>query len=106
MSYCRWGDNSNVYMFYHMDGYYSINVASSRATGPSHTEELFSVLNDVPTELPFRATPIGLAHDGEQFMADTPEDALNTLLMLANEGYLVPQHPIDRLQEEIAEKCG
>ena len=102
MSYCRWTTDSDIYMFYHMDEYFSIHIAQSRTRNPTNTESLIASLKDSIPEINLHPRRIGLAYDGQHFACDTAQEALDTLLMLKREGYLVPDHAIQRLRADIA----
>lgn len=118
MSYCRWSsDNwrSDVYC-YESDQGYMTHVASNRVVGDIPPWPTFETLKSDVSEymrqyqamMDFLDTaeraPIGLPHDGESFCDSTPEDFLQTLTMLQEAGYNVPQYAFDTVREEIAEQ--
>lgn len=115
MSYCRFScDNwsSDVYCYESEQGYVT-HVASSRIVG--EVPPIPSFL-DVPQKEFFDAVrkqnefidsaqrePIGLKHDGEMFIDNTPEEMIDRLIYLGGEGYFVPASAIEALAEEITE---
>ena len=51
-----------------------------------------------------KSVPIGLKYDGACFNDDTAAECADTLEMLREEGYRVPQYAIDALREEAMEE--
>ena len=87
MSYCRWssgGDPSDVYCFGDGQGGWTTHVAMSRLSGAEQR-------------------PIGLPHDGKAFWDKTLQDLKARLLSLRQLGYHVPDHAIDRIDQELAD---
>lgn len=115
MSYCRWSNDDyqcDVYTYADVAGGYTTHVAGNRPLLDVELPERVSFTAEnnaawfkrdrLVTEWLERADrkPIGLAHDGETFRDETAEDAANTLQMLKDAGYNVPQYAIDALREE------
>lgn len=114
MSYCRFSDNDfqcDVYC-YEAEGGYVINVAGNRpvldGTLPpavafsQDTIDAWLERHRLVMEWVERAErrPIGLPYDGDFFVEPTAAGAANTLQMLKDAGYNVPQYAIDALREE------
>ena len=112
MSYCRWSSDDfqcDVYVYESPEGFVT-HVASSRVVFSKplpppvdmrNVAEFLECQNKV-MEMVDTADrkPIGLPHDGQDFLDATPGDAADTLKMLMAEGYRVPQYAIDALLEE------
>jgi hypothetical protein len=110
MSYCRWGYNSDLYIYEAEDGFIC-HVAARRRVWQSPPpefpkngdlkaltawyEEYTSLLEDSQD-----FTPIQLQHAGETFSTDTAEEMAQVVEMLIAEGYLVPDYVIPSLREE------
>jgi hypothetical protein len=132
MSYCRWssdGMKCDVYVYESEYGYVC-HVAGRKIVNLHEAPECPSLL-DVPlgedgkikkevmkafvekhrewmewlSESAIREN-IGLEHDGKTFSCDTPGDMAETLIMLKEVGYQVPQYAIDALWEEQSEMDG
>jgi hypothetical protein len=126
MSYCRWSsDNfkSDLYVYEHVAGFFSINVASRRLVEtppevPPLTEAKFMPdeestqwwadwLTAHNAQMAWLETAeyqkIDLPHAGESFAEATAADAVARLKMLQELGYHVPQYAIESLEEEAAD---
>ena len=93
MSYCRFSDDfSDVYVFHHVDGYFSIMCA--------HCKLKENPPSDDPMD-PDRMEPMGLPHAGEEFICQTQQEVIEKLKELASLGYKVPEHAYSRLGWEM-----
>jgi len=120
MSYCRWSSNDfqcDVYV-YESDMGFVIHVASNRLTwlvplpkpytgyGDEFDFENWyhrhrTVMDLMDDETTHTRAPIGLPHDGETFVEDSPGRAATKLSELQALGYQVPDGVITDLLEEI-----
>jgi len=120
MSYCRWSSNDfqcDVYV-YESDEGFVIHVASNKITWlvdlPPHYNweegefdfhqwyERHRITMDLmDDETSHSRAPIGLPHDGETFVEDSPGRAAVKLAELRDLGYQVPDYAITALLEEI-----
>lgn len=119
MSYCRWSSDDyqcDVYTWEDVSGGWVTCVAGGRYvfTEPlpepvdlphPFTDEQFHAWSQRHDEVmrivgAARTEPIGLAHAGARFHDDTPAACAQTLTMLRDAGYHVPQYAIDALLEE------
>lgn len=112
MAYCRWSSNDfqcDVYCYESVDGGWHVHVAGRRhvLTEPlpppvnydspqfgSRHQKVMSLLDNA------ELVKIGLPHDGESSVFNTPGAAAQYLEMLQSAGYIVPQYAIDALREE------
>lgn len=114
MSYCRWSsDNwkSDVYVYAHVDGFYSINVAANRTVGdtpivPDITTtplEEWKIAHDEQMKWLdiAKREKIDLPYAGESFEEWSAEEAVERLVALQELGYHVPQYAIESIREEI-----
>lgn len=69
MSYCRFGDDSDVYLF--CGSKYEMHVSRTSNSAP------------------------------ESYIFDTPDEVLNKLLDLRDEGVKIPDYALKRLQYEV-----
>lgn len=113
MSYCRFSSDDfqcDVYVYEDCAGGWTTHVASSRIIFNDPLPPRVSIDNPVAflirytevSDLVERATriPIGLPYDGETFSDETPGECAETLEMLKDAGYNVPQYAIIALKEE------
>lgn len=116
MSYCRFSsDNyrSDIYAYEHMEGGWMVNVAARRHTAATpipvlplrwwnlEPQEAMNLLQAQRAWLDQAdLTPIGLPHDGEEFVEESAAACLSRLEYLRGLGYIVPQGAIDALREE------
>lgn len=118
MSWCRWsselpdGRLSDLYIFDHTFGHVQIYVAKRRRAGAEKAPKL-PVLSECNTEEWIKAyitrmawlnkhsvlEDIGLPHDGESFEISDPDEIIEVLKMLKEEGYLFPEHVFDIAEE-------
>jgi hypothetical protein len=119
MSYCRFSSDNfrcDAYVYAHVDGGYVTHVAGRRYVNPQPLPELPEAWHKLPPGELTRileaqeawrdaATlePIGLPHDGEQFVDDTPGECADRLEFLAYMGYNIPQSAIDALRTQQTE---
>lgn len=121
MSYCRWSSDNwkcDVYCYEDCLGGWTTHVASNKRVGEIPTYSFAK--DDSKEELDrfmreYRAhqdaldktalVPIGLPHDGETFNDPTLEDFRDTLTMLKDAGYNVPQYVFEAIEEEIKEEA-
>ncbi len=120
MSYCRYSSSnwsSDIYCYYSVGDFYSINVANYRRENPKPFPEYPDKYWELPTE-DFqkcielerawldggKLAKIGLKYDGCVFEEKSAKDALDCLLLLRETGYNVPQYAIDNIKEESLEK--
>lgn len=118
MSYCRFSsDNwkSDVYVYASAEDCYNIHVASNRTVGEApEVPSLMSVdletnpniwLDAHKAQMEWlekaKRNKIDLPYAGESFCEESPKAAVARLKELQQLGYHVPQHAIERLQEEI-----
>lgn len=113
MSYCRFSSDDfqcDVYTFADCDGGFTTHIAAKK--------HIFK--EPLPKEVPIERTkayfnryvkvmkiideaelvPIGLKYDGATLHDDTADECSETLKMLRDLGYRVPQYAIDALKEE------
>lgn len=120
MSYCRWstvlhdGYESDLYIYDHIDGYISVNVADIRWAGIQYAPRVVPLVPGENTDefvASYRArgkwcseqraagklkrVPIGLPHDGESSAFDTPEECVAFLEKLKALGYRMPESVLD-----------
>ena len=118
MSYCRWSSDSfksDLYVYAHVDGFYSINIADNRLVGDNRPEELPTQnMTQDEWDAYFAAhtaalmkwldtaahEKIDLPYAGESFAEASAADAVDRLKMLQSLGYNVPQYAIEALEEE------
>ena len=115
MSYCRWSSDDyqcDVYCYADCGGGYTTHVASARYVFKSplpapvpfdkgHVTEWMERHNEVSQMLRIaEVKPIGLEYDGKTFNDATAQEAAETLAMLKDAGYNVPQYVIDAFEEE------
>jgi len=117
MSVCRWSSDDyqcDVYVYVAADGW-TTHVAGRRHIPaepmpepvylPSNfTDEQFSAWYQRGREVDriisaARLVDIGLPHDGETFVDETPDECADRLEGLRGLGYVVPQYAIDALRE-------
>ena len=96
MSYCRIGDNSDVYCYASEEGWEICTAANfcwyePPLSEPATVKEMLAKIKSKPTGLPFA---------GETFQFKAPGEAADKLLELRGHGYRVPQDAIDRLIKE------
>jgi hypothetical protein len=116
MSYSRFSSNDfqcDVYCYESAEGF-MVHVAGNRVVfdeelpAPVSLEDVEEFVRRDQRVLAMVATagrePIGLPHDGETFVLDTPGACADKLVELAALGYVVPQTAIDALREEAAEE--
>lgn len=113
MSYCRWSSDDfqcDVYVYESIDGTWITHVASNRPvinreglppiidgdflSYHTRSEEVMKRLHAC------ERVDIGLPHDGKTFCDETAKDCADTLAMLKEMGYNVPQRVIEELNEE------
>jgi hypothetical protein len=116
MSYCRFSSDDfhcDVYVYEHCYGGFMTHVAANRVVGDVPKID-WPQLDDIVStsvlhaqymaQMRFMETakraPIGLPHDGKEFVDDTPGDCADRLESLREIGYNVPQSAIDALREE------
>lgn len=123
MSYCRWSSDD-----YQCDVYTWEDVSGGWVTCVAGVRYVFAepLPEDVELPVPFtdeqfrawshrhaevmrivgasKTVAIGLPHDGARFHDDSPGAAAETLVMLRDAGYHVPQYAIDALLEEAQEQ--
>ncbi len=124
MSYCRFSSDQfrcDVYVFEHCGGWWQIYVAGNKLVSdtprPEFTagdwwargEEGIAAYTACDTALcewmeQAQRVAIELPHAGEGFELGSPGDCADTLVMLKELGYVVPQSAIDALREEAAEQ--
>lgn len=95
MSYCRFGDDSDVYV-YNSFSSLAIHVAKSRCIRELSSE-------DTMEEILASFKPIDLPHDGASFYPVSINACVNQLLILRNLGYKVPEYVITQLRQEEVE---
>ena len=115
MSYCRWSCDDfqcDLYVFEHCDGGFVTHVAKRRYVyaeplpplvpmDSDHVEEWIDRNRKVMAMVQeAESRPIGLPHDGEDFVDATAAECADRLEQLRAMGYRVPQHAIDALREE------
>ena len=133
MSYCRWSSDGmmcDVYVYADVSGGYTCHVAGRMIVNIDEAPECPSLL-DFPRGEDGKITDeainqfmvknrawsnwvrekavrenIGLEYDGKSFNVETPGDMAETLIMLKEMGYQVPQYAIDSLNEEQEELNG
>lgn len=112
MSYCRWSSDDyqcDVYVYEGFGGWVT-HVASRRPVFSSELPPPTS-MNDVDYFVErcqivlkmldqAKLEPIGLKHDGETFVDNSPKECAETLEYLQSVGYNVPQYAIDALKSE------
>jgi hypothetical protein len=105
MSYCRWGPGSDVYCYASYDGYV-VHLAARRRREDAPEcpyefgkPEYFQWVQD-NYDVIYR--DIEQYDNGEtDWSFKKPEEFRDFLLELRAKGYLVPQHAIDRINEEL-----
>ncbi len=132
MSYCRWssdGMKCDVYVYEseygyvchvagrkivnlheapHVPSFFDYNTPLDGKISDSDIQDFmvkYRAWNDWLDKSAIREN-IGLEHDGETFNCDMPGDMAETLIMLKEMGYQVPQYAIDSLWEEQTEMDG
>lgn len=110
MSYCRFSSDNfkcDVYAYEYEQGCYKIHVASNRIVGdaPPHdfsSPEKFLQQEKLRREFFDNCTrePIGLPHDGEDFDCTGLDELEQTLKMLKDAGYIVPDWVFETIDEE------
>lgn len=117
MSYCRWSSDDytcDVYVYESDDGW-TTHVAGVRVQwderrpapikfDPNNLQpwlDRHSQVMDLLDEMPRQV--IGLPHDGDTFVDETPGECAERLTSLARLGYNVPESAIAALQEEATE---
>jgi hypothetical protein len=120
MSYCRFSSDDfhcDVYVYESCFGGFITLVAANRVVGDVPKIEWPPLVGPVgPTllhaqymaQMDFMKTAkrahIGLPHDGEEFVDETPGECIDRLESLRVIGYNVPQYAIDALREEQNDK--
>jgi hypothetical protein len=98
MSYCRWGADSDVYVYEDCAGGWTTHVCNRRKKAE------FSPTQDTTIkDFMDGYAEIGLPSDGGDYYDETPTQCADRLELLRNEGYIVPQYAIDSLREEAKE---
>lgn len=116
MSYCRWSSdnfNCDLYCYEDINGGWTTHVAGSRYVG-----DIPKIDYEAPPEVwtqQFRAQheflrvttmePIGLPYDGQTFNDPTLDEFRLRIVMLKEAGYIVPDHVLEQIDEEIAEEA-
>jgi len=118
VSYCRWSSDDfqcDVYVYEDVYGGWRTHVAGNRPVFETPLPEpvAWNPDDDAAMRAYFERdrvvmrmvgdaarVPIGLSHDGATFDDPTPGACADTLLMLREAGYQVPQYAIDELREE------
>ena len=113
MSYARWNTGSDVYVYEHCDGGWRTHVASARHVGQTPFPELppewwLLPVDEVMAQHKQQqawyqmatTAPIGLPHDGKDYLDETPGECADRLEWLRAEGYQVPQGAIEALRDE------
>ena len=117
MSYCRWSSDDfqcDVYTYESVSGGWYTHVAGMRydfkeplpgSVDFSDPDAWFKRYQEVNAIIDkSERVQIGLPHDGETFIDETPGDAAKRLLWLRGVGYTVPQYAIDELEREERER--
>lgn len=100
MSYCRFGDDSDVYCY--LADRYVVHVGKvtlrhiPKPKPDASEKERLAWAKAIEAAI----NPLGLPHDGQTASFDCADRCADYLEMLRGEGYLVPQHSIDRLRNE------
>ena len=106
MSYIRWSDDSDVYVYHNVNGLYSIHVAGNRKIAGKEFDDLKAFhMNAKDMEGYFNKCyePINLGHDGDDFHEKTLEDTWERLMSLRLIGYRVPDVAFERIEKEMME---
>jgi hypothetical protein len=98
MSYCRWGDDSDVYVYSDVRGGWTTWVAARR----KREGYIFSPAN-VVKDMEDGYVDIDLPYVGKGFNDATLAKCIARLEDLRALGYAVPQYALDRLRKELAE---
>lgn len=118
MSYCRFSSENfgcDVYVYEYCYGGWRTHVARSRVVGEvpalaplsAGPEQIEAFIQSYRAQTDFMKAavrePIGLPHDGEDFIDDGPDECADRLESLQALGYKVPQHVIEALRGEAAD---
>ena len=114
MSYCRWSSDNfkcDIYAYEDVKGGYTIHVASNKIVTklPKRPKILdCSAEEYMRREKKFQKAfdkakheSIGLKYDGESFWCRTLSAFSNKMIELRNEGYRIPDHVFEMIEEEI-----
>ena len=82
MSYCRWGEGSDLYVWFGGKYYCQACPLLPQVTGGAEDDE----------------------QEADDYTTSFPTELLHHLREHRAKGHTVPQHAIDRLEKEIAEK--
>jgi len=106
MSYCRWSEDSDGYCYEDCSGGYRIHVAENRLKdGCNYPKDLFHSVDNLDKfieEYDKYHVAIKLPHAGEVFTESNLDRLLERLLELRDIGYIVPEHVIEEIRNEIA----
>ena len=111
MSYCRSGNGSDVYVigtFNNNEYGWHIMIALNRCD-ETKWEAMMNEMNKADSnqeraDVRLRHNthyPIGLGHDGEDYLCNSRKNTIEKLLEIRSWGYMVPDRAIERLQNEI-----
>ena len=115
MSYCRFGPESDVYVYEDVSGGWTIHVADAAGLehprGEPYPQMDFSSPEAITDSLDamsrWREEAVrydrGLEQVKEYYNVPSQVECLDLLLHLRSLGYTVPEHAIERLEEEILE---
>lgn len=118
MSYCRYSSNNwncDLYVWYDVDEYWVVMVASNRIVGDIPKCDLADLRDgkiekfnaDHEAQMAFvkdaQRQRIGGPFDGQRFQEHTLEDLKARLLELRAAGYRFPDYVLKDVEEEIAE---
>ena len=116
MSYCRWSSMDHacdIYLYADVNGGYTCHVAGNKRVGREPCPPMPAQWWKLPVD-DFMAAikaqqewcdnstlvPLGLPHDGESFYCQPRDTMVDTLTMLKEAGYRMPEDLIKIIQEE------
>ena len=116
MSYCRWSSMNHacdVYVYSDVNGGYTCHVAGRKRVSDTPCPEMPSEWWKLPVEEFMELhskqgewvdnttlVPIGLPHDGESFYCQDRDTMVDTMTMLKEEGYTMPDDLIETIASE------
>ena len=102
MSYCRCGEDSDIYMYGDGKGW-SIHIANTKHTTYNMPDHI-KYSGDPKLQLEWireNSEPLDKPRAGEDIHLSTLQECLDALKQLREEEYLIPQHAIDRVIREM-----